>query len=84
MSGNQNDVGLYAARTGDLNRAGGVPAPVLLFRACPQTAVAGYLDGAPWDYVYDTVDGDRFLINCKAHPQDRFGVLVNWTMPSGR
>ena len=68
---------LYAARTGDLNRAGGVPAPVLLFRACPQTAVAGPMDGTPWDYVYDTDDGKRFLINCKAHPQDRFGVLLN-------
>ena len=84
LSGNQNDVGVYAARTSDLNRTGGVAVPVLLFRACPQTAVAGYLDGTPWDYVYDTVDGDRFLINCKAHPQDRFGVLLNWTMPAGR
>jgi hypothetical protein len=42
------------------------------------------LDGTPWDYVYDTLDGERFLINCKAHPQDRFGVLLNWSMPTRR
>jgi hypothetical protein len=42
------------------------------------------MDGTPWDYVYDTDDGKRFLVNCKAHPQDRFGVLLNWTMPASR
>ena len=84
VSGNQNDVGVYAARTSDLNRTGGVSVPELLFRACPQTAVAGPMDGTPWDYVYDTDDGKRFLINCRAQPQDRFGVLLNWTMPAGR
>jgi len=81
LSGDQNNVGVYAARTGDLNRTGSVPAPVLLFRACPQTAASAPMDGTPWDYGFDTRDGERFLINCKAQPQDRFGVLLNWTMP---
>ncbi len=84
VSGNQNDVGVYAARTSDLNRTGGVSVPELLFRACPQTTVAGPMDGTPWEYVYDTDDGKRFLINCRAQPQDRFGVLLNWTMPADR
>jgi hypothetical protein len=84
VAGSQNDVGVYAARTHDLNRTGAVDAPVYLFRACPQTAVSGPIDGTAWEYFFDAADGERFLINCKAQPQDRFGVLLNWTMPGGR
>ena len=84
LSGTQNDVGVYATRTSDLSRTGVVSAPVWLFRACPQTAVGNLMDGTPWDYGFDTDDGKRFLITCKAQPQDRFGALLNWTMPAGR
>jgi serine/threonine protein kinase/Tol biopolymer transport system component len=81
VAGNASDVGVYAAQTADLYRTGGLRAPVLLFRACPGTAVAGLMDGTPWNYVLDTVDGERFLVNCETQPAGRINLLLNWTMP---
>jgi Tol biopolymer transport system component len=78
-----NDVDMYAARTSDLNRSGSVPVPVLLFRACPDTEMARLLggNGNPWNYAFDTVDGEHFVVNCATQPQNRFSVLLNWAMP---
>ncbi|MEX2263597.1 MAG: protein kinase [Bryobacteraceae bacterium] len=76
MSG---DLDLYAVSTGDLGRPGAVPAPSRLFRVCPETAPQGLpLRNQPYNYHYDTRDGRRFVIRCRAEPPGRFVVLMNW------
>jgi Tol biopolymer transport system component len=73
------DVHLYAANTGDLGRTVATPVPTRLFRLCPDTTLNDApLRNAPWSYQYDTRDGQRFVVTCRAEPPSRFVVLMNW------
>ena len=79
MSG--DDV-VYAVDTTDLGAKGSVSLPSRLFQACPegrpiQLATAG----TPYATPYDTRDGERFLISCRAEPAGQFIVLLNWVLP---
>jgi len=73
------DLNVYAVNTKNLGRSGTV-SPSRLFRACPVTAPLGQpMRGAPWAHTYDTHDGQRFLISCRADRLGRLVVLLNWT-----
>lgn len=55
-----------------------LPKPVKLFRACPQTlpsATAG--SGNPFFYMFDTRDGNRFLVDCRVRAPGQFVVLLD-------
>ena len=81
LSGPVNDVSVYAVDMRDLKRSGSLPPAVRLFRACPDTSTASSLSGAPWNYFYDTIDGQSFLVNCREQRPGRVGVVLNWRMP---
>jgi serine/threonine protein kinase len=54
-----------------------VPAPVKLFRACPQTMPSGTAGSkTPWTYTFDTQDGNRFLVNCRVNAAGQFVALL--------
>ena len=74
------DLHLYAVNTANLASPGAAPpTPTKLFRPCLDTDLwATPLSREPWTYQYDTVDGKRFVFNCRAEPSGRFVVLVNW------
>ena len=81
LSGPVNDISVYAVDMRDLKRSRGLLPAVRLFRACPDTSTPSALSGAPWNYFYDTIDGQRFLVNCREQRPGRLGVVLNWTMP---
>jgi Tol biopolymer transport system component len=70
---------IYAADTRGLGHSDSLPAPFLLFRACSNsvpTSTPG--SGSPYSYVFDTLDGQRFLVSCLTQKPGRFTVLTNW------
>ena len=73
------DFTIYAVNTASLGRSGGAPAPLPLFRVCPGTApVAPPMVGQTFDGAFDTRDGQRFLVDCRAQPAGKYLVLMNW------
>jgi Tol biopolymer transport system component len=74
------DLHLYSVNTTNFANLGGAPsAPTRLFRPCADTDLwATPLRNEPYVYQYDTVDGRRFVFNCRAEPSGRLIVLVNW------
>ena len=76
------DSAIYAADTRGLGRADTVPPPVRLFQACGAAgAMAPPLSGQPYNYAFDTNDGKKFLVVCRAEPAGRFTVLMNAKLP---
>jgi serine/threonine-protein kinase len=76
------DGSVFAVDTRNLGRTEAFPAPVRLFQACPATRPQGLpLRGEPIAPGFDTLDGQRFLVNCLLEPPGRFTVLMNWTFP---
>ena len=77
------DLTIYAVATNDLTVTGTVARPERLFRACPRgdplSQPPPMRGASSWGYVFDTLDGKRFLINCAAHPPGQFVVLMNWS-----
>jgi hypothetical protein len=72
------DYYIYSVDLSKLASARTVPPSTKLFRACPQTIPAAAVGAhTPWMYPFDTLDGNRFLINCRAIPPGQFGVLIN-------
>ena len=72
------DFGIYSADTRNLGRSDATPPPVRLFKACPDTAP--YLPPVTiqtYGWAFDTHDGQKFLVNCRAHPAGRYVVLLN-------
>ena len=72
-----SDFDLYAVSTRNLGQSTTIPLPSRLFRACPATAPAIPGGGSVYGYVFDTHDGQRFLVSCRVEPQGRYRVLVN-------
>jgi Tol biopolymer transport system component len=67
---------LWSVNTRDLGSA--PPVPVSLFRLCQEgTFTAEPTAGASYTYPWDTPDGKRFLVNCKAAQANVFKVAVN-------
>jgi serine/threonine protein kinase/WD40 repeat protein len=69
---------IYSVDTRSLGRADAVPAPVRLFEACPDTSP--YLPpvmNQTFGWAFDTHDGQKFLVNCRAHPAGRYTMLLN-------
>ncbi|MGC2660147.1 MAG: protein kinase [Bryobacteraceae bacterium] len=55
-----------------------VPVPAKLFRACPQTMPSGTFESsAPYSYMFDTRDGNRFLVDCRVSAPGQFVVLFD-------
>lgn len=79
MSG---DDSIYAADTRGLGGKAAIPPPTRLFEACPGTGAGGApLGGNLYNYDFDTQDGKKFLVVCRAEPPGRFTVLMNWKFP---
>lgn len=82
------DLTIYAVATSDL-KSGTVSRPERLFRACPRGNDPVSLPlptrgASSWGYMFDTIDGKRFLVNCAAHPLGQFVVLMNWSPAAKR
>lgn len=76
MSGNST---IYSVDLKNLGRGGQMPLPQPLFRACPATkALGSALLNEAYQYNFDTLDGERFLVNCVAEPPGRYQVVMNW------
>ena len=76
------DSSIYAADMRGLGRAASVPPPTLLFPACPGTGALGPpLAGQTFNHAFDTHDGKKFLVVCRAELPGRFTVLTNWKFP---
>jgi hypothetical protein len=76
MSG---DFRIQAVNTSTLHGPAAVPPPMALFKACPGTVPNGIPGrGEPFNQPYDTLDGQRFVLHCRAEPPGKFVVLVNW------
>ncbi len=74
------DFTIYAVTTEGLHLTGHVPRGEPLFRACPGSVTQGPPGrGAWWSNPFDTVDGNRFLVNCVQQSPDTFNVLMNWS-----
>ena len=77
------DFNVYSVDTRNLDRSGGVPAPVRLFTACPNTGpFLPPLISQSYAFSFDTRDGQRFLVNCRAQPAGRYVILLNALSPS--
>jgi dipeptidyl aminopeptidase/acylaminoacyl peptidase len=75
-----SDLHLYAVDTRRLAHSGAAPVPGRLFRPCPDTGTFNQgMRWGPWNYQYDTVDGQRFVFTCHAERPGRFVVLMNWS-----
>lgn len=80
MSG---DFTVYAVATSDLGGTGTVGPPQRLFRACPGTVPWNRpMRGESYGTPFDTLDGQRFLVNCASRPPGESVVLMNWS-PAG-
>ena len=76
------DFNLYAVSTKNLGASTSVPLPSRLFQACPGTApVNPPARGSLFGYAFDSYDGQRFLINCRAQPGGTYRVLINPLTP---
>ena len=68
--------------TSKLGQTHRVPPPVRLFQACPETRPQALPNtNQPFEWTFDTRDGQRFLVNCLADPPGRYTVLLNWAFP---
>jgi Tol biopolymer transport system component len=68
---------IFAVHTQDLGRT--PPNPARLFRACADTTVSSPpVRDASYDPTYDTIDGQRFLVNCAVERPGTFTALLNW------
>jgi Tol biopolymer transport system component len=73
------DLAIYAVDVRNLGRGGPIPLPARLFDPCPGTKALGSpLAAEPYQYNFDTQDGQRFLVNCRADPPGQYSVLLNW------
>ena len=69
---------IYAVNTATLGRSSEAPPPSRLFKACPQTApVDTPMTSRTFAYPFDTLDGQRFILNCRVQPAGRYVVLLN-------
>jgi len=72
------DSTIYSVSTRNLGRSNAMPSPTRLFKACPDTSP--YLPpvtNGSFGWAFDTHDGQKFLVNCRAHPAGRYVVLLN-------
>jgi Tol biopolymer transport system component len=75
------DSAINSVDLANLRSTSTVPAPVKLFRACPQTVPFGAVGtNAPYLYPFDTRDGNRFVINCRVSAPGQFVVLLDSMM----
>jgi serine/threonine protein kinase len=75
------DFDIHAVDTSHLASAVTAPAPKTLFRACPGRATLGTPENnTTYSYAFDTLDGNRFLVNCTAEPPGQFTLLMNWSI----
>jgi Tol biopolymer transport system component len=59
--------------------SGKLPAPVRLFKACPQSQPSiRAMGGSPYSPPLDTRDGKRFLVACLVEPPGQYNMLLNW------
>ncbi len=59
--------------------SGNVPAPVRLFKACPQSQPSTRaMGGSPYSAPLDTRDGNRFLVACLVEPPGQYNMVLNW------
>jgi hypothetical protein len=76
-----SDGHIHAANVGNLSRARAAPVSMRLFRPCADTAILNpRMLFEPWSYQYDTRDGQRFVVNCRAESPGRFIVLMDWAV----
>jgi hypothetical protein len=72
------DYSIYSVDLSKFASTQTVPVPTKLFRACPQTIPAGVVGGhTPWLHPFDTVDGNRFLIDCRVSAPGQFEVFID-------
>jgi eukaryotic-like serine/threonine-protein kinase len=75
------DATIHAVPTSALRVDGPVPRPQPLFRACPGGVPhLTPMSGRPWGNAFDTLDGQRFLVNCSNREAQQFTVLMNWSL----
>jgi eukaryotic-like serine/threonine-protein kinase len=73
------DGSIYAANMRGAGRSFTVPASIRLFQACPETGPGTRpLSGSPYLQDFDTSDGKKFLVSCRAEARGRFTVTTNW------
>ena len=69
---------IYSVDLSNLRSTSAAPAPVKLFRACPQTMPVGTAgSNNPWLYTFDTRDGNRILVDCRVNAPGQFVVLLD-------
>jgi Tol biopolymer transport system component len=72
------DLTMWSVNTRDLGRAP-LSEPVRLFRLCESSSGSTVpLRLASFINPYDTLDGNRFLVNCTIQPPNHFTILMNW------
>jgi len=73
------DFAIYAVDLKNLGKGGPMPLPVRLFLPCPGTRALGAPNPVePYQYNFDSQDGQRFLVNCQADPPGRYTIMLNW------
>jgi dipeptidyl aminopeptidase/acylaminoacyl peptidase len=72
-----SDFNVYAVSTRNLGQSTTIALPSRLFRACPGTAPAIPGSGSVYGYVFDTHDGQQFLVSCRVEPKGKYRVLMN-------
>jgi hypothetical protein len=72
-----SDFDVYAVSTRNLGQSTTIALPSRLFRACPGTAPAISGGGSIYGYVFDTHDGQQFLVSCRVEPTGKYRVLIN-------
>jgi serine/threonine protein kinase len=76
------DFSIYSVNARNLGRADATPPPVRLFKACPGTApYLPPLTAQSYSFAFDTRDGQKFLVNCRAQQAGRYVVLLNALSP---
>jgi serine/threonine protein kinase/Tol biopolymer transport system component len=72
------DSAIYSVNTRNLGHSSAASAPVRLFKACPDTSpYLPPLTNGSFGWAFDTHDGQKFLVNCRAYPAGRYVVLLN-------
>lgn len=73
------DGSIYATSMRNAGRSVTAPPSMRLFQACPESRPANApLSGAPYLRDFDTPDGKKFLVSCRAEARGRFTVMTNW------
>ena len=77
------DSSIYSVDTRNLDHSDVTPAPLRLFKACPDTGpYLPPLTRQSYGYAFDTHDGQKFLVNCRAQQAGRYVVLLNALSPT--